>query len=172
MTDAEKRVYAFLAENGIFYRHARHRRISAIQDCRLAEELLSGCMPKNLLIAPKNESAYYLLVMHPESVFRTSLVSKQANSSRLQFVTDAALMRLFHTHPGAVSPFGFLFDKEKRVNLLMDTRLREETHLIFHPLENTSSLRLESRVFHNTLLPLLDRKPIWIDMPGLRKDTE
>jgi len=172
MTDAEKRVYAFLAENGIAYRIARHKRISAISDCRLAEELLGGCMPKNLLLAPKNESEYCLLVMHPESIFRTGFVSKQVNSSRLQFASDKALMHLFHTHSGAVSPFGFLFDTEKRVRLLMDSRLREEKYLIFHPLENTLSLRLDRSLFLDRVLPLLERTPVWIDMPGTRKDTE
>ena len=167
MTDSEKRVYAFLAENGLFYRHARHRRISALSDCRLAEEKLSGCMPKNLLLTPKTCSEYHLLVMHPKSVFRTSLVSKQVGSSRLQFASDEALNGFFHTHPGAVSPFGFLFDPEKRVRLILDKRLLQEEFLIFHPLENTASLRMPTRLFVSTVLPLLERTPVWIDMPEI-----
>lgn len=165
MTDVEKSVYAFLAENNLFYRHARHRRISAISDCALAETLLGGCMPKNLLLTPRNESAYYLLVMHPKSVFRTSHVSRQAQSSRLSFASEDALLRLFHTHSGAVSPFGFLFDKDKRVQLLIDKKLMDEKHLIFHPLENTASLMVSKDDFFDRILPLLDRPPLFIEMP-------
>ena len=171
MLDAQKAVYAFSAENNISYRHAYHARVSAISECALAEKLLGGCMPKNLLLAPRNESAYYLLIMHPESAFKTGIVSKQAGSSRLSFATDEALNALFHTHSGAVSPFGFLFDTEKRVSLLIDRKLLSEDKLIFHPLENTASVLLERDVFLNACLPLLDRTPTFIDMPEIRKDT-
>lgn len=170
MTDAQKAVYQFLAENLIFYRHANHKRVSAISECALPEKLLGGCMPKNLLLTPRNKSAYYLLIMHPQSEFRTGPVSRQAGASRLSFASDDALHALFHTHPGAVSPFGFLFDKENRVNLLIDRRLMSEENLIFHPLENTASLLLERNVFIDTVLPLLKRTPVFIDMPEIRKD--
>jgi len=170
MLDAQRAVYAFLAENNISYRHAYHKRVSAISECALPEKLLGGCMPKNLLLTPRNESAYYLLVMHPESVFKTGLVSKQAASSRLSFASDEALEKLFHTHPGAVSPFGFLFDAENKVNLLIDRRLLSEEKLIFHPLENTASVLLQKDVFLNTALPLFKRAPVYIDMPEIRKE--
>lgn len=170
MTSSEKRVYLFLAENMIPYRHTRHKRVSAISDCTLPESLLGGRMPKNLLLTPRNESEYYLLVMHPESLFRTSLVSRQAGASRLQFAGDKALDTLFHTHSGAVSPFGFLFDTKKRVKLLMDKRLKEDASLIFHPLENTASVLLNADTFLYRVLPLLERTPVWIDMPDIRKE--
>ena len=170
MTIAQKAVYAFLAENGICYRHANHVRVSAISECALPEKLLGGCMPKNLLLAPRNESAYYLLVMHPQSAFKTGLISKQAGASRLSFASDEALEKLFHTHPGAVSPFGFLFDTENKVHLLIDRKLLSEDRLIFHPLENTASLLVERDTFLHTILPLLKRAPTFVDMPGLRKE--
>lgn len=170
MTLPEQCVYAFLARNLIPYRHTRHKRVSAIADCVLPEALLGGRMPKNLLLAPRNESEYYLLIMHPESLFQTSRVSRQAGASRLQFASDEALLKLFHTHSGAVSPFGFLFDTEKRVRLLMDRRLQKETRLIFHPLENTASVLLTQEVFLKTLLARLGREPLWVDMPEIRKE--
>lgn len=170
MTDAQKAVYAFLAENQICYRHVSHKRVSAISECALPEKLLGGCMPKNLLLTPRNESAYYLLIMHPKSAFKTGLVSKQAESSRLSFASDAALLSLFHTHSGAVSPFGFLFDRENRVQLLVDKKLLNEPYLIFHPLENTQSFRVDKNIFFSSVLPLLKRTPVFIDMPEARKD--
>ena len=170
MTSAQKAVYAFLAENHISYRHANHVRVSSISECALPEKLLGGCMPKNLLLTPRNESAYYLLVMHPESAFKTGLVSKQAGAARLSFASDEALGTLFYTHSGAVSPFGFLFDKESKVHLLIDRKLLSEEKLIFHPLENTASLLLEKDAFFKTVLPLLNRVPNFIDMPELRKE--
>ena len=127
-------------------------------------------MPKNLLLTPRNESAYYLLVMHPESEFKTGLVSKQAASSRLSFASDEALHALFHTHSGALSPFGFLFDRENRVRLLIDRRLLMEEKLIFHPLENTASVLLENALFFEKVVPLFNRAPTFIDMPEIRKD--
>lgn len=164
MTQAEIAVFAYLAKMKIPYRIARHRRISAISECTLAEKLLGGVMPRNLFLAPKNNSAHYLLLAHPESIFRTSSVSRQAGSSRLSFGSEEALSRLLHTHPGAVSPMGFVFEEAKEVRLLVDRRLFAEKTLIFHPLENTSSVRMAAGDFFGLFLPSLGKNLTTVDL--------
>ena len=109
MTDAERAVYAFLDEKGIAYHSLSHARVSAIEDCLPIAERLGGVVPRNYFLAPRNQSEFYLLLAHPDSVFRTSSVSRQAGASRLMFAPEDALSRLLHTHPGAVSPLGLLF---------------------------------------------------------------
>ena len=123
MTDAERAVYAFLDETGIAYHSLSHARVSAIEDCLPIAERLGGVVPRNYFLAPRNQSEFYLLLAHPDSVFRTSSVSRQAGASRLMFAPEDALSRLLHTHPGAVSPLGLMFESAKDVRLLADRRL-------------------------------------------------
>lgn len=165
MTADERAVYVHLAKAGIPYRAVSHKRVSAIHECVIAEQLLGGLMPRNLFLQPRNASASFLLIAHPESAFRTSSVSRQASSSRLSFGSEEALKRLLHTHPGAVSPLGLIFDEAREVRLLVDRRLMSERTLIFHPLENTRSLRMDAEIFFGAFLKSVkcDYTPIEMD---------
>ena len=157
MTQSESEALAYLTEHGIPFTRAEHERVSAISECKVAEALLGALMPRNLFLTPRAKSAYYLLIAHPESAFRTSSVSRQAGSSRLSFADEADLSAILHTHPGAVSPLGFIFESAKDVRLLVDERLLSEEALLFHPLENTSSVKLTREAFFGAFLTSLGR---------------
>lgn len=157
MTEAERAVLAYLEASGIPYERAEHERVSAIAECGAVEKLMGGCMPRNLFLAPRNRSAYWLLIAHAQSVFRTSSVSKQAGSARLSFADEAALWQKLHTHPGAVSPLGLIFDSARDVRLLVDRRLMSEEALLFHPLDNMASVKLSAVAFFERFLPSLGR---------------
>ena len=172
MTEAEQAVYAYLHSHDIPYESAAHERVHAISECVIAEELLGARMPRNLFLTPRNQSAFYLLIAHPDSAFKTSSVSKQAGASRLSFADDEALMRILHTHPGAVSPMGLIFESAKDVRFLVDRRLLNEDALLFHPLENTSSLKLTKEAFFEKFLVSLGRSYLPVDMDEKRSDAE
>ena len=157
MTQSEEAVLAYLEQHGIPFSRAEHARVSAISECAVAEALLGARMPRNLFLTPRAKSAYYLLIAHPESVFRTSSVSRQVGSSRLSFADEGELERVLHTHPGAVSPLGLIFDSAKDVVLLVDERLLTEEALLFHPNENTSSVKLSREAFFGSFLGALGR---------------
>ena len=157
MTQSEEAALAYLTAHVIPFERAAHERVSAISECAVAEKLLGARMPRNLFLTPRTKSAYYLLIAHPESAFRTSSVSRQAGSSRLSFADEGDLKAILHTHPGAVSPLGLIFDSAKDVILLVDERLLSEEALLFHPLENTSSVRLTREAFFGGFLSSLGR---------------
>ena len=163
MTDAERAVYTFLDETGIAYHSLSHARVSAIEDCLPIAERLGGVVPRNYFLAPRNQSEFYLLLAHPDSVFRTSSVSRQAGASRLMFAPEDALSRLLHTHPGAVSPLGLLFDVQGRVALVMDRGLRGFERLAFHPCDNTATVVLSAQDFYGGFLKRIQRAPVEID---------
>ena len=164
MTQSEEAVLDYLEKHGIPYTRAEHERVSAISECKLPERLLSALMPRNLFLTPRSRSAYYLLVAHPDSVFRTSSVSRQVGSSRLSFADEDALWELLNTHPGAVSPLGLIFDSKNQVRLLIDRKLLTEPALLFHPLDNASSVKLTHDDFFNRFLGTLKRGMTLVDM--------
>lgn len=164
MTDAEKSAYALLDDLGIAYRVLAHERVSAIEDCLPIAERLGGVVPRNYFLAPRNQSEFYLLLAHPDSVFRTSSVSRQAGASRLMFAPEDTLLQLLHTHPGAVSPLGLMFESARDVRLLVDRRLLRENVLVFHPLENTASVALQSADFFDTFLRAIHKAYTPVDM--------
>ncbi len=160
MTESGKEALEFLESHGVSYEIAEHERVSSIEECVLPMRLLGSLMPRNYFLTPRNGSVYCLLVAHPSSVFRTSSVSRQAETSRLSFAPEEKVSELLHTFPGAVSPLGLLFDPEKKIRLLWDKRLESEEFLLFHPLDNRYSVKVKQK----ELLRALDREITRIEM--------
>ena len=170
MNDVQRDVCARLEALGIPYAAAEHEPVHTIEDCAVAERLLGARMPKNLFLTPRNQSAFYLLIVRGEAEFRTTDISKQIGSSRLSFAPADKLMELMRTLPGAISPMGLLFDAEHRIRLLMDRALRDEPALVFHPCVNTASLRLTNAAFFERFLPTLGYRPEWVDIHDFKAE--
>ena len=162
MSSVEQEVYARLDALGIPYRAIQHAPVHTIEDCCVAEDALGARMPKNLFLAPRNQSAHYLLLARGEERLRSSDISRQIGSSRLSFASAEALMEMMRTLPGAISPMGLLFDPERRIRLLVDEALRDEPELIFHPCVNTASLAMTGVDFFGKYLPAVGRQPEYV----------
>lgn len=157
-------VCARLSRMGIQYTRLEHARVSTIAECAAVEALMGGCVPRNLFLAPRNLSKYYLLIAHPASAFRTSSVSRQAGASRLAFAPEADIKRILRAHSGAVSPLGLMFDEARGTVVLIDDKLTREEWLIFHPCENDESIKMSSHDFFERFLPAVDAQPIFVNM--------
>ena len=157
-----EQVLASLDGLNIKYELARHEKVKSIAECAVCEKLLGALMPRNIFLCTKNQSVFCLLVAHPESIFRTSSVSKQAGTSRLSFAPEEKISLLLNTYSGAVSPLGLMFDFEHKVRLLMDERLKDEEFLLFHPLDNTMSVKIQTNDLIKTVIPYFGHKTEWV----------
>ena len=166
MASVKEDVLAALAALGIPCELLEHAPVHTMEDCKAAEEALGGVMPKNLFLTPRNHASHHLLVARADAPFRTSRISRQLGVSRLSFATAEELMDMLRTLPGAISPMGLLFDKEKRVRLAIDRALHGEERLLFHPCVNTATLAISGADFFERLLPALGHEATYVDMQG------
>ena len=60
---------------------------------------------------------------------------------------------VLHTYPGAVSVLSLIYDKEKRVQLLIDKGLMNVTYIGCHPCTNTCSLKIKMEDILTVWLP-------------------
>lgn len=162
MNNVQQEVYARLNALGVPYRAVEHEAVHTIEDCRIAETLLNAKVPKNLFLTPRNQSAFYLLIVRGDVQFRTADISKQIGSSRLSFASAEKLLEMMHTLPGAISPMGLLFDEARPIRLLVDEALRETPVLAFHPCVNTASLAMTNADFFQKYLPAIGRTPEYV----------
>lgn len=146
------------------YTLAQHEPVFTMEECRLPESILGACMPRNLFLCPRTRSCFCLLSAHPDSVFRTSSVSRQAGVSRLSFADEADMESLIGTYPGCVSPLGLVFDKSQAVRYLFDERLLKEAFLLFHPVDNRASVRISAEDLLEKFLPLTGHRAEFIKM--------
>ena len=156
----EKRLH----ELGIRYDLISHSPVHTMEDCAESERILGGVMPKNLFLRPRRQEDFYLCVTRPDTVYRASVVSRQAGASRLGFASEEELSSILHAVPGAASPLALMFEEAKEVSLLMDERLKDEPRLIFHPCDNSFSLALSSEDFFGKFLPAVGKTVKWVAM--------
>ena len=149
-TPVEDRTYAALEELGIPFDRVDHDP---------AEDIC-----KNLLLTPRNRSAFYLLAMPGDKPFVTKELSKQIGSSRLSFATAEDLEQLLGVQPGSASVLGLLNDTEHRVTLVLDRAVAESRWFGCHPCRNTSSLRLRTEDVLEKFLPYTGHVPLVVEL--------
>lgn len=163
-TPVEDRTYAALEELGIPFDRVDHDPAEDMADCAVISQALGADICKNLLLTPRNRSAFYLLAMPGDKPFVTRDLSKQIGSSRLSFATAEDLEQLLGVQPGSASVLGLLNDKEHRVTLVLDRAVAESRWFGCHPCRNTSSLRLRTEDVLEKFLPYTGHVPLVVEL--------
>ena len=97
---------------------------------------------RNLVLCPRNQSAYYLLVARMEARPDLRALAREIGSSRLTFAPPEALLRLLGQKPGVVGPAGLLNDVGHEITVLLDSALCGSARIALHPGENTKTMVL------------------------------
>ena len=164
MTEIAREVFARLDNLGIEYETIEHPAVHTIEDCIATDALLGSVTVKNYFLTTKNRKRFFLCLVRPDARFRSSDISRQAETSRLSFAGEEDLLARLHVRPGAVSPMGLLFDEARDVELLVDRALVQMEKLAFHPCDNTCTLAMRSADFFSRFLPSLGREPRFVDV--------
>lgn len=149
----EAACYALLEELNIPYIRIDHDATDTMEDCAVIAEVLQATICKNLLLTPRNRSAFYLLCMAPDKPFTTKDFSKIIGSSRLSFATGEDMVELLGCHIGSASILGLMNDPDHRITLAMDRSIAESEWFGCHPCKNTSSLRIATKDILEKFLP-------------------
>ena len=160
----EQRVYDLLDALQISYQRVDHDPAYDMDACAGISQTLGVHICKNLLLTPRNRSAFYLLAMPEDLPFRTADFSKIIGSSRLSFATGEDLQALLGVQPGSASVLGLMNDTERRVTLALERRVAEAEWFGCHPCRNTSSLRLKTKDLLHVFLPHIGVTPIIVDL--------
>lgn len=160
----EEAVYRLLQQLHIEYRRVDHEPAQNMDACEEIGKALDVSICKNLLLTPRNKSAFYLLAMPGNLPFRTSDFSKQIGSSRLSFASAEDLQGLLGVQPGSASVLALMNDPEQRVTLVLERRVAEAEWFGCHPCRNTSSLKIRTRDVLDVFLPYTKHVPIVVDL--------
>ena len=152
--EKEIRVYDLLDELGIEYYRLDHEPADSdhLDVCEAVEEALGAKICKNLFLANRQRTKFYMLMIPEEKTFRSSEISKQAGSSRLHFAEPEFMLEMVGTTPGSASVMGLMNDTEHRVQLLVDEDLFKQEYIGCHPCINTSSLRIRKEDIFDVFL--------------------
>ena len=163
-SEVEDRVYECLARLEIPFTRVDHEAAFTMEDCVAISDALEVHICKNLLLTPRNRSAFYLLCMPADKPFSTKDFSKLMDSSRLSFAAEEDLERLLGCHAGSASILGLMNEIGHQVTLAMDRTVVEAEWFGCHPCRNTSSLRLKTADVLHKFLPDTGHEVVIVDL--------
>lgn len=165
--DVEKRTYAFLDSLGIEYDRIDHEPAMTMEACAAVDAALGGAICKNLLLCNRQCTAFYLLMLPGDKVFKTKDLSAQIGSSRLSFASGEYMQQFLDITPGSLSVLGLMNDTENRVQLLIDEELLSSETFGCHPCINTSSLRIKTLDLLEKILPAVRHEYRAVSLPRM-----
>ena len=163
--EKEIRSYDLLDRLGIDFYRLDHEPAMTMEICAAIDESLGALICKNLLLCNRQCTAFYMLMMPGNKVFKTKDLSAQIGSSRLSFADSRYMEEFLDITPGSLSVLGLMNDKENRVQLLIDEDVLKHPLVGCHPCINTSSLRMETKDLKEKLIPALHHEPIIVQLP-------
>ncbi len=164
----EIRCYDLLDSLGIAYSRADHEAAMTMEACVEVDKALGAALCKNLLLCNRQNTAFYLLMIPGDKVFKTSVLSKEIGSSRLSFAKPEYMEEYLDITPGSVSVLGLMNDHDHHVQLLMDEDVLKGEYFGCHPCINTSSLRIKTADLMEKIIPAMEHPARIVTLPQER----
>ena len=162
--EKEIRCYDLLDSLGITYQRIDHEAAMTMEACAAIDEALQATICKNLLLCNRQCTAFYLLMIPGDKVFKTKDLSAQIGSSRLSFASPEYMEQYLDITPGSVSILGLMNDRDHRVKLLLDADILKGEFFGCHPCINTSSLKIRTADLVERIIPALGHAPTMVQL--------
>ncbi len=161
----EIETYDLLDSLGVEYDRIDHEAAYTMEVCEEIDKVLGGKTCKNLFLCNRQKTAFYLLLMPGDKPFKTKDLSAQIGSSRLSFAGEEDMLELLNLTPGSVTILGLMYDKENRVNLLVDEEVLEDDFFGCHPCINTSSIKMKTSDVFDKIIPAITKGYVKVSLP-------
>jgi Ala-tRNA(Pro) deacylase len=162
----EKTIYDHLDGLKISYQRVDHDAVTSMDEYQAISDALKAPVAKNLFLANRQQTIFYLLLMPGEKKFKTKEISAQINSARLSFGNEEALKQYLNAEEGYCSILDLLYDKDNNVTLLIDQDLFKEGHVAAHPCINTTTLSLSWKDITEKFLPSIHHSYQVVNLKG------
>ncbi len=165
----ELAVYDRLEELALPFERVDHDHADTIEACHLVEAVLGCKICKNLFLCNRQQTEFYLLMMPGDKPFKTKFLSAQLDCARLSFADAGHMEQYLQTIPGSVSALELLFDRERKVQLVIDRDLMLDEYISGHPGRSTSTVKLK----REDLLKYVEstgHPPVYVSLPDPREE--
>jgi Ala-tRNA(Pro) deacylase len=130
-------LFAFLDSLGIAHTTVTHPPLFTVEQSQALRGTIPGGHTKNLFLKDKKDAVYLVVAPEDARVDLKSLHRRLGASGRFSFGSADLMRELLGVEPGAVTAFGVINDKSRRVNVVIDAGLMQNTVINCHPLVNT-----------------------------------
>ncbi len=150
----EQVILNFLKDNNIAYHLYEHQPVFTVDDKPVVTAVdgvpSSAAVPKphfkTLFLKDKN-SVFFLVAVIEDKRVDLRALSDALGSGRFSFGKPEELLEMLKLTPGAVTPFGLLFDKDHKILFVFDEDALSCATVSFHPMRNDMTLVLTPQDF-------------------------
>jgi Ala-tRNA(Pro) deacylase len=139
-----EQLLARLAALGIAVQNHAHAAVFTVDEAKALRGELHGGHIKNLFLRNKKEEMWLVVVEEDKRVDLKALGEK-LNAGKLSFGSPDRLLRYLGVLPGAVTPFGIINDKDRKVKVVLDRDLLAMDPVNAHPLVNTMTTAIAAK---------------------------
>lgn len=132
-------LFNFLAGLGISVTTVPHPPLFTVAESRELRGQIPGAHTKNLFLKDKKDNVFLVTVGEEAVVDLKTIHGAIGASGGVSFGKPELLMQLLGVTPGAVTVFGVINDRQKRVNVVIDKTLMESDAINAHPLTNEAT---------------------------------
>ncbi len=147
ITPAEREVYDVLAALGIPFTRFAHPPVFTVEEAERYWADIPATHCKNLFLRNAKGTRHYLVVLAHDRKADLRALSTRLGDDRLSFASPDRLLRFLHLTPGAVSPFGLIYESAREVIVVLDAGLVSTDRIGFHPNVNTVTTTLATADF-------------------------
>lgn len=136
-----QQLLARLAALGIASTSHEHAAVFTVEEAKALRGELAGGHIKNLFLRNKKEEMW-LVVAEEDKKIDLKALGERLGAGKLSFGSADRLLRYLGVLPGAVTPFGIINDKDRKVKVVLDRDLMGLGIVNAHPLVNTMTTAL------------------------------
>jgi Ala-tRNA(Pro) deacylase len=136
-------LFAFLDRLGIKTASVEHEALFSVEQSKHLRGEIPGAHTKNLFLIDRKWRLFLVVAGEEAAIDLKSLHHRLGASGRFSFGKPELMREVLGVEPGSVTPFAAINDIERRVSVVLDAGLMQQSPLNFHPLQNTMSTRIE-----------------------------
>jgi Ala-tRNA(Pro) deacylase len=137
MATTPDELFAALTRLGIAHTSVHHPPLFTVEQSRALRGTIAGGHTKNLFLKDKKGALYLVTALEDAAIELKSLHRLLGASGRFSFGSAELLRDTLGVEPGAVTPFGAINDRDRRVVVVLDQALMAHGTINAHPLVNT-----------------------------------
>jgi Ala-tRNA(Pro) deacylase len=129
---------------GIAHKTLDHAPVFTVEESQSLRGELEGAHVKNMFLRDKKKRLWLVTVLEDRQVDLKALKKRIGAQGSISFGDPDLLMEVVGVAPGSVTPFGVINDVDKRLSVVLDAGIFEESHVNAHPLRNDKTTQIAS----------------------------
>lgn len=163
-TPTQELIYQTLEKSGIEWTRVDNDPAITVDDCEAISERLGAPTVKSLLVANRQLTKFYLVVMPGHKPFVTRDFTAALGVSRVSFVKPELLQEMLGVEVGSATPLAIVADKENKIRLVVDKEVMARRSMLLPDGTTTCYMNIPSSALIESYIPLTGHEAEFVEM--------